>query len=224
MSYGGAALAQLVTIDTTHLDSRLAQATILVASDVDNPLCGEHGASAVYGPQKGATPEIVAELDQALKHYAEVAEKLTGKAILNLPGAGAAGGLGAGLMLFTRAKLRPGVEIVLEACDFSNTVKQADLVITGEGNTDFQTAHGKAPVGIAQIAKQYGVPVVCLSGGLGKGCDEVLKKGIDALMSTVPRPMELTECMVQAGELLQAAATGVCRLIQVGFEVSNRPR
>ncbi|MBU2704123.1 glycerate kinase [Sporomusaceae bacterium BoRhaA] len=224
LSYGGAALAQLETMDTTHIDSRLAETTILVASDVDNPLCGDHGASAVYGPQKGATPEIVAELDQALKHYAEVAKKVIGKDVLNLPGAGAAGGLGAGLMIFTQAKLRPGVEIVLEACDFSNTVKHADLVMTGEGNTDFQTAHGKAPVGIAQIAKQYGVPVVCLSGGLGKGCDDVLRKGIDALMGTVPRPMELTECMAQAGELLQEAAARVCRLIQVGFDVSSRNR
>jgi glycerate kinase len=220
--YGGAALAKLVTIDTAQIDPRLAKPALLVASDVDNPLCGEYGASAVYGPQKGALPEDVVELDKALRHYAEIANKVTGKNVENIPGAGAAGGLGAGLMLFTHAQLRPGIEIVLEACDFSSIVKQASLVITGEGNTDFQTAHGKAPVGIAKIAKHYNVPVVCLSGGLGRGCDDVLQQGIDALMSTVPCPMALEECMAQAAELLQSATARVCRLIQVGVTISNR--
>lgn len=219
---GGAALADLATIDMSHIDKRLAETTIMVASDVDNPLCGERGASAVFGPQKGATPAMVKELDQALDHYAQVAKTVTGKDVKNFPGAGAAGGLGAGLMLFTQAKLRPGIEIVLEACQFSQKVKEADLVITGEGNTDFQTAHGKAPVGTAKIAQQYNIPVVCLSGGLGKGCEDVLQQGIDALMATVPRPMELKDCMMQAKDLLKAATIRTCRLIAVGAAVAKK--
>ncbi len=216
---GGAALARLATIDLTHLDPRLEQVTLLVACDVDNPLCGPRGASAVYGPQKGATPEIVAELDQALQHYAMIAAKATGKDVADCPGAGAAGGLGAGLMFFTQAQLRPGIDIVLEACDFAAIVKNADLVITGEGSTDFQTAHGKAPVGVAQQAKRHHVPVVCLSGGLGTGCDDVLQQGIDGLMSAVPRPMSLEACMEQAAELVEAATARIVRLIKLGREM-----
>ena len=218
---GGAALAQLATIDLTQLDERLAKVTLLVACDVDNPLCGARGASAVYGPQKGATKQMVAELDQALQHYATIATATTGKAVADRSGAGAAGGLGAGLLFFTQAQLRSGIEIVLEACDFAAIVKGADLVITGEGSTDFQTAHGKAPVGVAQQAKRYQVPVVCLSGGLGTGCDDVLQQGIDGLMSVVPGPMSLATCMEQAAELVQAATARMCRLIKLGREMQQ---
>ncbi|HWQ61271.1 MAG TPA: glycerate kinase, partial [Negativicutes bacterium] len=116
----------------------------------------------------------------------------------------------------------PGVEIVLEATGFAALVKEADLVITGEGNTDFQTAHGKAPVGVAKVAKQFGVPTVCLSGGLGKGCDDVLAQGIDGLMSIVPRPMALEECMASASALISAAAARLCRLVKVGMDVGKR--
>ncbi len=213
---GGAALKSLAKIDCSRLDPRLAETSILVACDVDNPLCGPRGASAVYGPQKGATPAMVRELDQALRHYAEVAKSSLGKDIAESPGAGAAGGLGAGLMIFTSAQLRPGVEIVLEATNFEDKVKHADLVITGEGRTDFQTAHGKAPVGVAKLAKKFNVPVVCLSGGLGSGCEEVYKHGIDALMSIVPQPMSLESCIDSSEELLQRATTRLCRLVHVG--------
>ena len=219
---GGAALANLATIDMSHIDKRLAETTIMVASDVDNPLCGERGAAAVFGPQKGATPAMVKELDQALAHYAQVAKTITGKDIKNFSGAGAAGGLGAGLMLFCGAELRPGIEIVLEAYQFSQKIKDADLVITGEGNTDFQTAHGKAPVGTAKIARQYNIPVVCLSGGLGEGCEDVLQQGIDALMATVPRPMELKDCMLQAKDILKEATIRTCRLLAVGAAVAKK--
>lgn len=216
---GGAALKDLVHIDTIGLDKRLSEANILVACDVDNPLCGPRGASAVYGPQKGATPAMVAELDQALKHYAEIATVTLGKNVAECAGAGAAGGLGAGLLFFTPAQLRPGVDIVLEATNFATKVQQADLVITGEGNTDFQTAYGKAPVGIAKIAKMYNVPVICLSGGLGRGHDDVLQQGIDGLMSIVPKPMSLAECMTNAADLIQASAARLCRLIAVGMKL-----
>lgn len=218
---GGAALRDLEKINDTELDPRLAETTILVACDVDNPLCGVRGASAVYGPQKGATPAMVEELDQALKHYSLIAKASTGKDVAEYPGAGAAGGLGAGLMLFTSAQLKPGVEIVLEATNFEEKVKHADLVITGEGRTDFQTAHGKAPVGVASLAQNYKVPTICLSGGLGTGYEDVLQKGIKGLMSIVSQPMTLEECMDSAGELVKAAASRLCQLIRVGMTIGS---
>lgn len=216
---GGAALAQLAKIDLAGLDPRVAEAEIMVACDVDNPLCGPRGASAVYGPQKGATPEMVDELDKALEVYAKVAAAATGKDMANYPGAGAAGGLGAGLLFFTNAELRPGVEIVLEASGFGAMVETADLLITGEGRTDFQTAFGKAPVGAAKVAKQWDVPVVCISGGLGNGADDVLCQGIDGLASTVPQPMTLEECMECGDTLIEAATARVCKLIKIGMNM-----
>lgn len=211
---GGAALAALVGIDLSGLDSRLQETEITVACDVDNPLCGPRGASAVFGPQKGATPEIVAELDAALGRFAEYAQQVTGRDVAGLPGAGAAGGLGAGLMFFTRAQLKPGIEIVLDTVNFSTVVKDADYVITGEGRTDFQTAFGKAPVGVAKVAKMSGVPVFCLSGGLGKGADDVLAQGIDAVMSICERPMSLEECMAAGSALIESATVRLCRIIR----------
>lgn len=219
---GGAALARLDRIDLSGLDPRLAGAELLVACDVANPLTGPRGASAVYGPQKGATPEMVRELDAALGRFAERARAATGRDVAGLPGAGAAGGLGAGLLFFTPARLRPGVEIVLEATGFEQRVRDADLVLTGEGRTDFQTAMGKAPVGVAAVARRHGVPVICLSGGLGDGADEVLARGIDALASIVPGPMSLEECVARGPELIEAAAARVCRLVRVGMR-ARRP-
>ena len=218
---GGASLARLARIDVAGLDPRLSAAEILVACDVDNPLTGPRGASAVYGPQKGATPDMVAELDGALRRYAEVAREATSRDVASLPGAGAAGGLGAGLLFFTPARLRPGVEIVLEATGFEERVRGADLVLTGEGRTDFQTAMGKAPVGVAAAAKRHGVPVVCLSGGLGPGADDVLAKGIDALASAVPGPMTLEEAMAGGAALVEAAVTRACRLLAIGARLGR---
>ena len=218
---GGASLARLARIDVAGLDPRLSAAEILVACDVDNPLTGPRGASAVYGPQKGATPDMVAELDGALRRYAEVAREATSRDVASLPGAGAAGGHGAGLLFFTPARLRPGVEIVLEATGFEERVRGADLVLTGEGRTDFQTAMGKAPVGVAAAAKRHGVPVVCLSGGLGPGADDVLAKGIDALASAVPGPMTLEEAMAGGAALVEAAVTRACRLLAIGARLGR---
>ena len=218
---GGAALANLTNIETAGADPQLKETELIVACDVDNPLCGPRGAAAVFGPQKGATPEIVAELDEALRNYASVAARVTGRDIAECPGAGAAGGLGAGLMFFTSATLRPGVEIVLEAAGFADIVKEADLVITGEGRTDFQTAYGKAPVGVAKVAKHFNVPTVCLSGGLGEGCEAVLEQGIDALMSIVPQPMALEECIRDAGKLIPAATVRLLCLLRTGMQMNN---
>ena len=214
---GGGALARLARVDLSGLDPRLGAARVLVACDVDNPLTGPRGASAVYGPQKGATPEMVRELDAALDTFARVVATATARDVASLPGAGAAGGLGAGLLFFTPATLRPGVEIVLEVTGFDAIVRAADLVITGEGRTDRQTAMGKAPVGVAAAAKRHGVPVLCVSGGLGDGADDVLAKGVDAVASAVPGPMPLEEAMARAPELVERATARACRLVKVGM-------
>ncbi len=221
LAEGGGALAQLARIDHSGLDPRLQEASILVACDVDNPLCGPRGASAVYGPQKGATPEMVAELDAALEVFARVAALVTGRDVALSPGAGAAGGLGAGLLFFTPASLRPGVSIVLETTGFEALMGGTDLVLTGEGRTDFQTAMGKAPVGVAAVARRHGIPVICLSGGLGEGAEDVLSHGIDALASVVPQPMSLEACMGQGAALVEAAAARVCRLVEVGRSIRD---
>lgn len=212
---GGGALARLSHIDIADLDPRLPETEILVACDVDNPLCGPRGASAVFGPQKGATAQMVLELDAALKHFADCARVASGRDVATLAGAGAAGGLGAGMMFFTPARLKPGVDIVLDAVGFAGLVKDAAFVITGEGRTDCQTAYGKAPVGVARVAKQFGVPVFCISGGLGEGADDVLAQGIDAIMSICQRPLSLEECMQDAASLIEQAATRLCRIVKV---------
>lgn len=219
LPYGGLALADLATIDLSGLDARLKDTDIVVACDVDNPLCGPKGASAVYGPQKGATPEMVETLDQALAHFARIAEKATGRCVAEQAGAGAGGGIGVGFLFFTDAKLRPGVEIVLEVTNFSELVSTADLVITGEGQTDFQTAFGKAPVGVGKIAQKYQVPVLCLAGCLGKGHEDVLKVSIDGLMSTVSGPMTLEECMQEGADLIEQGAARMCRIVKIGMKI-----
>lgn len=216
---GGAALSRLSSIDLNAFDTRLAETELVVACDVDNPLCGPRGASAVFGPQKGATPAMVAELDAALAHFADVAQACTGRDAAMQAGAGAAGGLGAGLLFFTPARLRPGVDIVLEAVGFDAMVSTADFVVTGEGRTDFQTAYGKAPVGVARVAKAHGVPVFCISGGLGDGADDVLAQGIDALFSICDRPLTLEECMRDAARLIEGAAARLCRVVRA---IDNR--
>jgi glycerate kinase len=214
---GGAALAGLARIDLSGLHPLLERTDILVACDVDNPLTGERGASAVFGPQKGASPDMVRELDMALAHYAAIAAATVGKDVADLPGAGAAGGLGAGLLFFTPAKLRPGVGIVLEAVNFDQRVQKADLVLTGEGQSNMQTAYGKAPVGVAKAAKRYGKPVICISGALGKGVDSLYAHGVDAMAGAVCDFSTLTECMECAAPLLVEATERSLRLVKVGM-------
>ena len=220
---GGAALARLERIDLDGLDPRLDETEIIAASDVDNPLCGPRGASAAFAPQKGASAATVAVLDAALCRYADVARRATGRDVAGLPGAGAAGGLGAGLLFFTPAQLRPGVEIVLDAVGFPEIVSDADFVITGEGRTDFQTAFGKAPVGVARVARRFAVPVFCVSGGLGEGADDVLSLGIDATMSICDRPMPLDECLRTAASLIESATARLCRIIRASRRGGRMP-
>lgn len=217
---GGAALCDLETIDISGLDPRLATVEIAVACDVDNPLCGSCGASAIYGPQKGATPSAVARLDKALARFAEVAEQMTGRQVVNRSGAGAAGGLGAGLLLFTPASLRPGIELVLETIDFETALSNASLVFTGEGRTDAQTAFGKAPVGVAKAAARFNLPVVCLSGGLGDGYEQLYQCGLDAITAIAPGPISLERCMKEAPLLIAASAERVGRLLSAGAKLA----
>ncbi len=160
---------------------------------------------------------MVEELEAALENYQKIARQTTGKDVAAIPGAGAAGGLGAELMFFTEAKLQSGVEILLEASGLNKKMETADLVVTGEGFTDFQTVFGKAPVGIAKLAKKFNVPVVCLSGSLGPGYQDVLTCDIDAVMDIIPRPMAITECMKNAEVLTEEAATRLGLLLQVGI-------
>jgi glycerate kinase len=202
---GGAALSRLATLDLSGLDARLATVELLVACDVDNPLTGPRGASVIYGPQKGATPAMVAELDAALARLAAVAAVATGRDVASQPGAGAAGGLGAGLLFFTRARLVPGVDLVLDAARFDERVRGAHLVLTGEGRTDHQTAMGKAPVGVARVARRHGVPVHLVSGSLGPGAEAVHAHGFERVSAASPPGMPVEEAMSRASELLEAA-------------------
>ncbi len=216
---GGLALAGLTRIDLTAADKRLSKVEIIVACDVDNPLCGPQGASFVYGPQKGADQALVVRLDQALAHFANIAYQVTGKDAAAIPGAGAAGGLGAAFLWFTKATLQPGIKVVLDAVGFDELVVESDLIITGEGCTDAQTANGKAPVGVAKYAKKYQKPVICISGGWQDGAETLNLQGIDALFSTVPRPMKLEECMADSARFIEFCTQQVCQVLKIGSKI-----
>ncbi|MGQ9608930.1 MAG: glycerate kinase family protein [bacterium] len=213
---GGGGLEALEKIDISGIDPRIKETETIVACDVDNPLVGPRGGPAVYGPQKGATPEMVKKLDKFLDKYADIIKRDLGLDIKDVPGAGAAGGLGAGLMAFMKAKLRSGIEIVIEASSFEEHLKEVDLVITGEGKIDQQTIYGKTPIGVAKTAKKYGLPVIAISGSIGEGADAVYNNGIDALMSIISYPMSLDEAMDNAFKLISDAAERTIRLIMIG--------
>jgi glycerate kinase len=213
---GGAALARLARIKSSGLDTRLAACTFEVACDVTNPLCGPTGASAVYGPQKGATPEMVAELDAALVHYASIVKRDLGRAVLNIPGAGAAGGLGAGLLAFLNATLRPGAQIVLEAVKLEEHLRNADLVITAEGRLDSQTAYGKSVGAVAALAKKYRLPVLAIAGSLGDDYRAVYQLGIDGLAVLPAGPITLAEAMQNAARLTSETTERALNIYRAG--------
>ena len=210
---GGGALANVERLDISRMDPRLRESKFTVACDVNNPLCGPTGASAIFGPQKGATPEMVHQLDAALAHFAEVIRRDLRVDVKDRPGAGAAGGLGAGLMAFVNAELRAGVDIVLEAVGLDRKLEGADLVITGEGQIDRSTAFNKAPVGVARLAKKRGIGVVAIAGSLGEGYQQVHEHGIDAVFSLVSGPMSLDDAMGKTRELVKIQAEEIARLI-----------
>ncbi len=208
----GGGLRELTHIDLQDFDPRLQHCDILVACDVNNPLCGDKGASAVFGPQKGATPEDVQLLDDALLQFGLLTEKVTGKMVLESAGAGAAGGMGAALLAYTQARLRPGIEIVLETVQLAHQVSDADLVITGEGRIDSQTVHGKTPMGVAKVAKRFDVPVLALCGCTGDNYQAVYQCGIDAVFAAVPRAMSLEDALKESDFNLADLAENVARL------------
>ncbi|WP_245976032.1 glycerate kinase [Paenibacillus prosopidis] len=215
IGYGGGELESICRIDLSDMDPRIAECEFIIASDVTNPLCGENGASAVFGPQKGATPEMVRSLDNGLLHLSRVIESELGKDIANLQGAGAAGGLGGGLMAFLPGKMARGIDIVLEAADFENRVQQMDFVITGEGHTDHQTSFGKTPVGIARLAKKFNVPVICISGGITSDVQGLYEQGINVIVGVAQRPMTLEEAMIHAPALIRHAVSSVIRTLMI---------
>src|SRR5699024_6114335 len=210
---GGGQLLDLVDIDTTHIDSRLNHVEFIVASDVDNPLLGPDGASVVFGPQKGADEEMVAKLDHALCHYHRILKKVTGKNVKDIPGAGAAGGLGASLLAFFDAKLEPGIDIVLHETNFHDRMKDAAFVITGEGKIDGHTIYGKTPVGVAKAAKQHRANVIALCGTLGRDYEKVYAHGIDAVFSIAEGPGSLADALQNGARYLEALARNVAQVI-----------
>lgn len=212
---GGAALAKLQRVDLSALDARLHDVQVDVAADVDNPLCGPRGASAVFGPQKGASPAQVEELDAALARMAEVVSEALGEDFSNFPGVGAAGGLGFAAKAFFDARFRPGVELVAELSGLAEAVAGADLVITGEGRLDAQSLHGKTPVGVARVAQAQRVPVVALAGSLGDGYQQVREAGIEAAFSLAPGPISLEYACAHAAEELEARAAELARFWRV---------
>jgi len=215
LSFGGGALKRLHTIDVSGLDERIKDVKIDVACDVTNPLIGENGASAIFGPQKGATPEVVQVLDQNLAHFAEVMKAQLGKDIAHMEGAGAAGGLGAGLMAFLNAQLKKGVDLVIEYTGLEERVQGADYVFTGEGSIDGQTLFGKTPYGVAKIAEKYSIPVIAFAGRIGKGVEPLYENGFTAIIGILTGVTSLEDAL-EAGEAnIEFAAENICRVLKV---------
>jgi glycerate kinase len=219
---GGAALAELIVIDPSGLDPRLARVEFVVASDVTNPLTGPAGAAATYGPQKGADPAAVADLDAALGIYGAAIEAATGRQVAELPGAGAAGGTGAALLGFTNATLQPGIEVVAEMAGLDVALGEADLLITGEGRADEQTLAGKAAMGVALHAGKRGIPAVLLCGTLGPGSEALEQSSLFELIQPVAdRPMTLAEAMADTDRLLMNAAERLARSVGIGLTLAR---
>ena len=213
---GGAALSKLSRIEMGNLRLGLSEASITAAADVINPLCGPTGAAVVYGPQKGASPETVKELDKALDHYSQVIKRNLRIDVRDTPGSGAAGGMGAGMMAFLDAQIRPGIDLVCDVLGVEEHLVGADLVITGEGRVDASTAFDKAPVGLARRAKARGIPVIAFAGSLGPGYEGVYELGIDGVIAILDRPMRFEESLSRSYSLLRNATERTMRLIQVG--------
>lgn len=218
---GGGHLATLNSIDLSELDQRIREMETVVACDVNNPLTGKEGASHVYGPQKGATPEMIEELDANLAHFNKIVQRDLSKSVGDVPGAGAAGGLGAGLMAFLNASLKSGIEIVTEATQLSKQFAGADLVITGEGQINFQTVFGKTPVGVAKVAKTHNIPVIAIAGSIADRSDGVYNAGIDAIVDIVPEPMSLETAIEKATTLIETAAERAGRMIIIGTKIRH---
>lgn len=206
---GGGDLKQITRIDTIDINPKIKKTKFLLASDVTNPLTGTNGASYVFGPQKGADQATAKELDENLSHYA----KIIGQNIAQTPGSGAAGGLGAGLLAFTHAKIYPGVKLVANEVHLAEKIKEADYVFTGEGGTDFQTQFGKTPYGVAQIAKKYDVPVISLAGYIGKGIDHLYDKGFTAIFGILAKAENIDQALKDGPQNVERTTENIVRLI-----------
>ncbi len=215
LGFGGENLAHLHRVDLSLLDSRLLQTRFQVACDVDNPLCGEKGASAIFGPQKGATPEMVRQLDQALYHFSQIVERDLAMNIRDHAGAGAEGGMGGGLMNLPNTQLKAGVQIVVETVRLAEQLKDADLVITGEGRMDSQSAHGKTPIGVAKTAKRFDKPVIAIVGCLREDYEVVYEQGIDAVFPILRQLGSLEDTLKNGRENLISTAQNVARLYRL---------
>jgi len=216
IGHGGGSLSRLSRIDLSAIDPRLRDRMIHVACDVTNPLVGERGASRIFGPQKGATEAMIVELDRNLAHYADVIKASLQVDVKSIPGAGAAGGMGAALYAFCGAQLRPGIEIVTDALQLAERVADADLVITGEGRIDSQTIHGKVPVGVARVAKRFNVPVIGIAGSLTADVGVVHQHGLDAVFSVLYTICTLDEALANAAANLRMTARNVAAVLQMG--------
>lgn len=211
IGYGGGELSRIVQIDDQDFDSRIADCEFLIASDVQNPLIGKDGASYVFGPQKGATPQIVEMLDQNLSHWADLVETKTGIRLHDKPGAGAAGGIGGAFQAFFPSETKRGIDIVIEYTGLADKLTNAECAFTGEGQIDFQTASGKTPMGVAEEAKKKGIPVFALAGSIGKDIDVLYEHGITSVHSIVNAPMTLQEAIIGGAVLLEDTAEQVMR-------------
>ena len=218
----GGMLAKISSIDVSSIDPRIAKTKIVVACDVENPLCGKKGASHVFGPQKGASPAMVKQLDENLKHLGKLISRDLKANVVRMPGAGAAGGLGAGLVAFAGAKLESGIDIVVKATNLAKYIKGADLVLTGEGRVDFQTAFGKTPSGVAKAAKIHNVPVIAIGGALSDDARLVFDHGIDCIESAAAKDMTLETAIKNSKQDLANAAERVIRMILIGKKMAGK--
>ncbi|MBU5318138.1 glycerate kinase [Lactobacillus johnsonii] len=211
--FGGGNLDKLDKIDISNLDSRLQDVKIILASDVTNPLIGKDGASRVFGPQKGATPEMVEKLENNLQHYAKIVKRDLNKEVALVSGAGAAGGLGAGLMAFTTCEMRRGVDLAIEVTKLEEKIRDADYVFTGEGGTDFQTKFGKTPYGVAKLGKKYHKPVISLAGYLGEGIDSLYSEGFTAIFGIIPGACDLSTALKNGPSNVARTTENIVRLL-----------
>ncbi len=218
---GGGELSRLATIDASGINKALEGVEIIVACDVVNTLCGEKGASAIYGPQKGATPEMVEILDNNLAHMAKIIKEQLGQDIIDVPGTGAAGGASVPLMVFANAQLKSGIQVVLDVTEIDKHLVDTDFVITGEGRIDGQSIFGKVPVGVGTRVKQFNLPVLAIVGDIGPGAEACYDHGVDAIMSTVNKAMPLKEAMDRSSELMIDASERVARMIKIGIDITK---
>ena len=216
LAFGGGSLGDLFAFDQSRFDPRIKETNFILACDVENPLCGSQGASAIFGPQKGASPSEVTFLDDCLRHFADLIERDFGKQVAEIPGAGAAGGMGAGLMAFLDARIVKGIDLIIEVSGLEANIADADCVITGEGMIDHQTAFGKTPMGIAQLAKKHNIPVIGIAGSLGQDLDQLYEMGFTSLFAIADRPMTLDESMHGAKQLIEKLAVNMIRLFLAG--------